>query len=135
MSFSGGHGAAMKLSKRKLDSLGYIKSFSGVHNDLDHLRRLNNKLGPAQSFASIADANESATHNATGKAEPQLLAPTSKNKLIVRGMDATKLTKKEIIPILSVYYGKQETHKKNKPILAELLKAEIELNEHVLHAI
>jgi hypothetical protein len=57
------------------------------------------------------------------------------NKLIARGMDATKLTKKEIIAVLAVYYGKQETYKKNKPILVELLKAEIELNEHLLHAI
>jgi hypothetical protein len=57
------------------------------------------------------------------------------NKLIARGLDATKLTKKEIIAVLTVYYGKQETYKKNKPILAELLKTEIELNEHELHNI
>jgi hypothetical protein len=42
--------------------------------------------------------------------------------------------KKEIIAGLVVYYGKQETEdNKNNPILAELLKSEIELNEHVLH--
>jgi hypothetical protein len=59
------------------------------------------------------------------------------NKLITRRMDATKLTKKEIIAVIAVYYGKQETDKNNKPILAELLKVEIELNEHVrvLHTI
>jgi hypothetical protein len=45
----------------------------------------------------------------------------------------TKLTMKEIIAVLAVYYGKQETDKKNKPILAEIFKAEIEFNEHVLH--
>jgi hypothetical protein len=55
------------------------------------------------------------------------------SKLIARGMDVTKLTKKEMIAVLAVYYGKQETDKKNKPILSEILKAEIELNEHVLH--
>jgi hypothetical protein len=37
------------------------------------------------------------------------------NKLVARGMDATKLTKKEIIAVLSFYYGKQETYKKNSP--------------------
>jgi hypothetical protein len=50
-------------------------------------------------------------------------------------MDATKLTKKKIIGVLAVYYGKQETDKKNKPVLANLLKAEIELNEHVLYTL
>jgi hypothetical protein len=44
------------------------------------------------------------------------------NKLIARGMDAKKLMKKEIIAVLAVYYGKQETDKKNTPILAELLE-------------
>jgi hypothetical protein len=53
------------------------------------------------------------------------------DKLIARGMDETKLTKKDIIAVLAVYYGKQETDKKNNPILTELLKAEMELNEHV----
>jgi hypothetical protein len=58
------------------------------------------------------------------------------NKLIARGLDVTTLTKKGIISVLmTVHYGKQETYKKNKPILAELLKAEIELIEHVLHVI
>jgi hypothetical protein len=32
------------------------------------------------------------------------------NKLVARGMDATKLTKKEIIAVLPFYYGKQETY-------------------------
>jgi hypothetical protein len=50
-------------------------------------------------------------------------------------MDATKLTKKEIIAVLAVYYGKQETDRNNKPVFAELLKAEIELNEHALHTL
>jgi hypothetical protein len=45
------------------------------------------------------------------------------NKLIARGMDVTQLMEKEIIAVLAVYYGKQETDKNNKPILAELLKA------------
>jgi hypothetical protein len=40
------------------------------------------------------------------------------NKLIARGTDVTKLMKKEIIAVLTVYYGKQEIDKKNKPILA-----------------
>jgi hypothetical protein len=45
------------------------------------------------------------------------------NELITRGMDKARLTEKEISTALSVYYGKQETDKKNKPILAELLKS------------
>jgi hypothetical protein len=57
------------------------------------------------------------------------------NKLIAREMDVTKLTKKDIIVVLAVYYGKQETDKESKPILAEILKSKIKLNEHVLHNI
>jgi hypothetical protein len=49
------------------------------------------------------------------------------------GMETTKLTKKEMFAVLAVYYGKQETYKKNKPILAENFKAKIELNEHVFN--
>jgi hypothetical protein len=45
--------------------------------------------------------------------------PKLANKVIARGLDATKLMKKEIIAVLAVYYGKQETHTKNTPILSE----------------
>jgi hypothetical protein len=136
-SFAGGHGATIKLAKRDLATLGYIKYFSGVQNDPDSFRRLTNKIELAQYFASIADAEtkESAAHKAAGESDTRLLAPAAKNKLIARGMDATKLTKKDSIAVLEVYYGKQEIYKKNKPILVELLKSEIELNEHVLHTI
>ena len=53
MSFSGRHGATMKPSKRKLNSLECIKSFSGVQNDPDRLISLTNKLELAKSLASI----------------------------------------------------------------------------------
>ena len=56
MSFAGGNGATMKLAKWKLDSLGYIKSFSGVHNEPDRLRRLTQNLELSQSLASIYNA-------------------------------------------------------------------------------
>jgi hypothetical protein len=115
MSFSGGHGATMKLAKRKLDSLGYTTSVSGVQNDPDRPRRLTNKLELAQSLASIANAGakEYAAHNTGVEAETRLIAPSAKNELIASGMDATKLTTKDIIAVLAVYYGKQETYKKN----------------------
>jgi hypothetical protein len=45
------------------------------------------------------------------------------HNLIARGTDVTKLTKKEIIAVLAVNYGNQETDKKNKPILTYILKA------------
>ena len=44
MSFTGGHGATMKLAKNKIYNIGYIKGFSGVQNDPDWLRRLQKKL-------------------------------------------------------------------------------------------
>jgi hypothetical protein len=119
----------MKLADRKLDILGYIKSFLGVQYDPDRLRSLTNKLELRHSLASISNAKtkESAAHNVAGKAageaETRMIVPAAKNKLTTRGMDMTKLTKKEIIDVLEVYYGTQETAKKNKPILAELLKS------------
>lgn len=44
-----------------------------------------------------------------------------------------KLTKKEIVAVLAVYYGMQESEKKVNPILARLLKAEVVRNELALH--
>jgi hypothetical protein len=55
-SFAGGHGALMKLEKHKLDNIGYIKSFSGIHNNPERLRRLTHRLEFAYSLASIANA-------------------------------------------------------------------------------
>jgi hypothetical protein len=54
--------------------------------------------------------------------------------IIARGVKVARLTKKESFAVLAVYYGKQESDKKNKPILVEIFKAEIELNENVLNS-
>jgi hypothetical protein len=56
MSFASRHGASMNLSKRRLDNLSYIKSFSGKQNDPDRLRCLRNKLELADPLAYIANA-------------------------------------------------------------------------------
>jgi hypothetical protein len=58
------------------------------------------------------------------QADTQLLVPTAKQKFIAKGVSMTKLTKK-IITILSIYDGKQENNKKNKPIPAQLFKAKL----------
>ena len=50
INFSSGNGATMKLAKRKLEIMGYIKSFLGVHNDPDRLRLLTKKLELAHSL-------------------------------------------------------------------------------------
>ena len=123
--FAGGHWATMELPKRKLDSLGYIKYFSGVHNDPDRLICLTNKLEIAQYLDSIYDdkIKEYVAHKAACKAETRLLVPAPKNKLISRGTDTKKLTRKEIVAVLEVYYGKKETDNKNNPILDDILKA------------
>ena len=67
------------------------------------------------------------------KRKPECLRQQPKTKLIKRGVYAKKLTKKEIIAVLEVYYGKKETGKNNKPILAEILKSENLWDEYVLH--
>jgi hypothetical protein len=54
MSFVNGDGANMKLAMRKLDNLGFIKSYGSVHNDNERLRRLKNKLKFSQSLATMA---------------------------------------------------------------------------------
>ena len=42
-----GLGAQLKLAKKKLDNLGYIKSHSGIQNYKERLKRL--KFGPVVS--------------------------------------------------------------------------------------
>jgi hypothetical protein len=55
--------------------------------------------------------------------EPDLLHHQPKLSILQGGGGgATKLRKKEIIAVLAVHYGKQETDNKNNKILAELLK-------------
>jgi hypothetical protein len=44
-----------------------------------------------------------------------------------------KLTKKELIAVLAVYDGKQESEKKTPPALAQLLKAEVAGKEQALN--
>ena len=56
MSFAGGIGSTMKLAKRKINNLGYIKSLLGVQKDPNCLRCITNKLGLAQSLPSIYNA-------------------------------------------------------------------------------
>ena len=48
-----GLGAQLKLAKRKLDNLGYIKSHSGIQNDKERLKRLKSQLILAASLAEI----------------------------------------------------------------------------------
>ena len=113
MSFAGGNGSTMILEKQKLNNLGCINPFLGFQNDPNHLRRITNKPELAQSLPPIyyAEVKESAVHKTAHESETQLLAPAAKNKLITRGTDVKKLTKKEIISVLTVYYGKKETDK------------------------
>ena len=48
-----GTGAKLKLVKRKLDNLGYIKSESGIQNDEKCLKRLENQMQMAAALAEI----------------------------------------------------------------------------------
>jgi hypothetical protein len=53
MSFAHGYEAKIKLLTRKLDNLGYIKSYGGVQNDPERLCRLKNKLEFSQLLAKM----------------------------------------------------------------------------------
>ena len=51
-----GEGEKLKLLARKLDTLGYIKTFSIIANDPGHLHKLLNQLQLLQSLATIEQA-------------------------------------------------------------------------------
>ena len=107
MKFAHGYGAKMKLLMRNMDNLGYIKSYGGVQNYPEKLHRLKNKLEFSQSLATISLLEHRDTNKAKESIYTELraLAPSAKYKLVVKGDDISKLTKKEICALLLAYFA------------------------------
>ena len=80
----------------KLDNIGSINSYGGVKNDPDHLHLLKNKFELSQSLATISLLQKRDDQQAKDSIDmdPRLLAPEAKEKLVVKGNDVSKLTKK-----------------------------------------
>jgi hypothetical protein len=99
--------AKHKHSKRKLDIYGNIKSYSGLVNNPQRLKNMSNAMKLADSLSQIKwiDQVDKAKKTNDLNAEQQLLAPKARDKLISNGLDANKLSKKEIASLLFVYYS------------------------------
>jgi hypothetical protein len=107
----------MNLATRKLNNLGYTKSCGGMQNDPESLRRLKNKLELYQLLATIALLEQRGDHQAKDTIDMELraLATAAKDKLMVKGNDVCKLTKKEMCALLLFYFAvKEDINKKRK---------------------
>ena len=78
--FSHGYGAKTKLAMRKLDNIGYIKSYGGVQNNTERLHQLKNKLEFSQLLAIISLLEQRDYHQEKDaiNTELQVLAPAEK---------------------------------------------------------
>jgi hypothetical protein len=102
MQDAGDSGAKHKLSKHKLDAMGYVKSHSGIMNDDQRVKRLKNQAQLAESIAEIKCFENAAKEKKQGDMHvvQSQLAPAGVLKLVDRGGDVAKLTVKEILSIL-----------------------------------
>ena len=103
-----GTGAKLKLVKRKLDNLEYIKSESGIQNNEKHLKRLENQM---EMTASLVEINASKDEEREEKVETQKekyrqTAHSSFEKLKKSNNDIQKTKKKEEIASI-VFVGYQ----------------------------
>ena len=102
----GRDGGTEKMSKRKLDALGYIKSESGFANDEKRMKRFEEKLRLCQSLEEIKLA-EDVTSKEKKKAERQEMEETlsgALEKLAKNNYEPKALRKKEISAILFMRY-------------------------------
>ena len=72
MIFAHGDGAKMKLVSRKLDNLGYIKSYGGVKNYPECLHQLKKNIEFSPSLAMIDFLEQRDTQQAKGAIDPNL---------------------------------------------------------------
>ena len=93
MIFAHGDGAKMKLASRKLDNLGYIKSYGGVKIYLENLRWLKNKLEFSHSLVTIALLEQRDDHPEQDDIDIDMwaLLPAAKDILVVKRDDVSKL--------------------------------------------
>jgi hypothetical protein len=51
------NGTTINLASRKLENIGYVKSYGGMHNDPERLHHLLNRVELSQSFTIIAGSS------------------------------------------------------------------------------
>ena len=102
----GGTGASIKLGKRTLDNLGYIKSQCCFPNDQQRIEKLERQARLAASIEEIKEYNDRKKKEEQVAASEAMLTgcPESLKKLKDKGGDLTKITKKEIVSILFTVY-------------------------------
>jgi hypothetical protein len=120
-------GGTEKMSKRKLDALGYIKAESGFANDEKRMKRLQEQLRLCQSLEEIKGAEDSVLKEKK-KAEQQEkeeILSGALEKLAQNDNDPKALLKKEISAILYMRYDiNQPVGKHSKPeLISSLTKA------------
>jgi hypothetical protein len=89
--------AKHKLSKCKLDAMGYIKSHSGIMNDDQHVKRVKSQGQLAESIAKIKCFEHAAKEKKQGymHAVQSQLAPAVVLKLADKGGDVAKQASRE----------------------------------------
>lgn len=98
--------AKMRLSRRKLDSLGRVKCHSSLLNDDKALAGLESKLQLAQSLAAITEGDERSDAQKVSDEQNKLREAynAAMEKLDNRGGDLKKLFKPELRSILFVKF-------------------------------
>jgi hypothetical protein len=137
MKEAGGDGATMKLSARRLDHIGQVKSHSGLVNSEVAMNAFKNQLTLANSVALIQELEKAvAAKKAADSAETfTSSAPTALARLSEKNGDVSKLTKAEICCLLFSCYGAKIDEKKHlKPRLIEMLTDKIRENPEAVAA-
>ena len=135
MKQAGGKGARLKVAKRKLDNLGYVKSFCGVMNSDERMNRMKNNFELAASLAEIdrMDQAEKADENVKIENECKDKASGALSKLRSKNDDVTKLTKLEMGALLFVAHNLFLAHGKTiKKDMVASLKEKIRANDDAL---
>jgi hypothetical protein len=83
----------MKLATRRLDNLGYAKSYGGMQNNPEQLDRFTNRVEFSQSLATIVVLKQQDVAQAKLALAEELrkMAPAAKIKLLQNNVDVSKL--------------------------------------------
>ena len=103
-----------RVARRKLDSLGGIKSWSGLANTEERIRRLKGRLELADALSEISRINQ-LTKNAKKRklmAEMMVQGPAALKKLREKNMQVEKLTVKDLRAIAFWYFHENVSGKK-----------------------
>jgi hypothetical protein len=115
MKFAGGHGATIKIARRKLDQFAAVKSQCFLANDDRRLQSMANRLQLAASISFISRGQDAITKKKKRDTytEQVTIAPTALLKM-GDNRDIKKLSKKEMSSVLCLYYSIEMDHAKHK---------------------